>query len=637
LTARKGAPGLEGSLSPLPKGSPTIRPSGLGSRWFGPERCEFLVWAPSARKVELRLVSPKKTLVAMESDGSGYHWAVLSGLKPGTEYLYRLDGKAERPDPASRRQPRGVHGPSAVADPAFSWHDRNWKGLPLERAVIYELHVGAFSRAGDFAGVVPRLDTLAELGVTTLCLMPVAQFPGTRNWGYDGVYPFAVQDCYGGTAGLKRLIDAAHLRGLAVMLDVVYSHLGPEGNYLRDFGPYFTGRTPWGEAVNLDGAGSDEVRRFFIESALRWLDEFHVDGLRLDAVHAWRDSSARPFAEELAHAAHGLSQAQGRRVHIIAESVLNDPRIIRPSAEGGWGCDAQWSKDFHHALHSALTGERAGYYADFSGLADLARAYRDAFVYVGQYSSWRRRSHGRSAQGLPASRFVVYAQDHDEAGNRPQGERLSTLVDFEALKLAAAAVALSPYLPLLFMGEEYGERAPFFYFTSHGDRGLAAAVRQGRGRMFDSFAWHGKTAPDPNAAATFSRCKLDDGLRRKGRHARLQDFYRRLYALRREHPALVPRDRDNLDVEAREETRALVVRRRAGAEEAFFVLHFGKQAGRLRLELAGGRWAKLLDSAQPQWGGPGSPAAERLAGGPVELSLAPLCVVVYGRSPALDS
>jgi len=608
------------------------KPAGLGCRWLGPERCEFLVWAPAARQVELRLVSPQKALVPMETDGSGYHWAVLPRIKPGTEYLYRLDGKTERPDPASRWQPHGVHGPSAVVDPAFTWHDQNWKGLPLERTVIYELHVGTFSRAGTFAGVIPQLDTIAGLGATTLCLMPVAQFPGERNWGYDGVYPFAVQDSYGGTAGLKRLMDAAHQRGLAVLLDVVYNHLGPEGNYLRDFGPYSTGKTPWGEAVNLDGAGSDEVRRFFIESALRWLDEFHVDGLRLDAVHALRDFSARPFVEELVQAAHELGRAQGRRVPIIAESILNDPRVIRPSAEGGWGCDAQWSKDFHHALHTALTGEQAGYYADFSGLSDLAQAYREAFVYVGQYSSWRRRSHGRSAQGLPASRFVVYAQDHDEAGNRPRGERLPALVDFEALKLAAGAVALSPYLPLLFMGEEYGEPAPFLYFTSHGDRSLAASVRQGRGKMFDSFAWRDRTAPDPNAAATFSRCKIDCGLRRKGRHAVLQDFYRRLYALRREHPALVPRDRESLDVEAHEEARALVVRRRAGAEEAFFVLHFGKKTGRLRLELPGGGWAKLLDSAQPQWGGPGSPAAPRLAGGPAELNLAPLCVVVYGRS-----
>ncbi len=608
------------------------KPAGLGSRFIDPERCEFLVWAPSARKVELRLLSPKKSLAPMETDGSGYHWIVLPGIRPGTGYLYRLDGKTERPDPASRCQPYGVHGPSTVVDPTFTWHDRNWKGLPLERHVIYELHVGTFSKAGTFAGVIPQLDAIADIGATALCLMPVAQCPGSRNWGYDGVYPFATQDSYGGVTGLKRLIDAAHRRGLAIMLDVVHNHLGPEGNYLRDFGPYFAGKTPWGEAINLDGPGSDEVRRFFIESACRWLDEFHADGLRLDAVHALRDFSARPFVEELTQAAHGIGQAQGRNINIIAESILNDPRVVQPSAAGGWGCDGQWSKDFHHSLHVALTGERAGFYADYSGLSDLARAYKDAFVYVGQYSSWRRRSHGRSAQGLPASRFVVYSQDHDETGNRPRGERLAALVDFEALKLAAGAVALSPYIPLLFMGEEYEEKAPFYYFTSHADRRLAAAVRRGRRQMYDGHGWPDRSSPDPDSPAAFTRSKLDHSLRHKGRHALLRGFYRSLYALRREHPALAPRDRENLDVELNEKFQALAVRRRAGSEESFFILHFGKTTDRLRLELPGGNWTKLLDSAQPQWGGPGSPAADRLAGGPVELDLAPLCVVVYGKS-----
>jgi maltooligosyltrehalose trehalohydrolase len=569
----------------------------------------------------------------METDGSGYHWAVLPGIKPGTEYLYRLDGKKERPDPASRCQPSGVHGPSAVEDPVFAWHDQRWKGLPLERHVIYELHVGAFTKAGTFAGLIPHLDTLADVGVTALCLMPVAQNPGDRNWGYDGVYPFAVQHSYGGSDGLKRLIDAAHAKGLAVLLDVVHNHLGPEGNYLRDFGPYFTaGHTPWGEAVNLDGAGSDEVRRYFIESVLRWAGECHADGLRLDAIHALRDFSARPFVEELTDAAHSLAHSQGRLFHIFAESILNDPRVVTPSAQGGWGCDAQWIKDFQHSLHVALTGEDLGYYADYSGLADLARAYRNAYVFTGQYSAWRQRSFGRSAQGLPASRFLVYSQDHDEAGNRPQGERLAALLDFEALKLAASAVALSPYIPLLFMGEEYAETAPFFFFTDHSDHGLAAAVRQGRERMFAERRWPKAAAVEPNSAATFGRCKLDQGLRRKGRHAVLQSFYKRLYGLRREHAALAPRDRENLDASVHEEARALVIRRRAGAEEALFVLHFGKSAARLRLDLPGGNWLKLLDSAQPQWGGPGSPAAERLAGGPAELNLAPLSAVVYGRS-----
>ena len=607
-------------------------PAGLGARYLGAGRCEFLVWAPSAKRVVLRLTAPEEKLVPMTADGAGYHWAVVADARPGAEYFYLLDG-LERPDPASRAQPRGVHGPSAVTDPAYKWKDGHWKGLPQESFVIYELHTGTFSPGGDFSGIIPRLDALKDLGVTVVGLMPVAQFPGARNWGYDGVYPFAVQDSYGGARELKRLVEACHLRGLAVMLDVVYNHLGPEGNYLRDFGPYFTSgyKTPWGQALNFDGPGSDEVRRFFIESAVRWVDEFHIDALRLDAVHAIRDFSARPFAEELTAAVHGLGRARGRRVQVIAESSLNDSQVIRPQEAGGWGCDAQYCKDFHDALHTALTGERAGKYRDFSGLRDLARSYRDAFVYTGQYSVCRGRRHGRSAAGRPAAQFLVFAQDHDEAGNRPRGERLSSLADFEALKLAAGAVALSPFLPLLFMGEEYGEEAPFLYFTDFADKALAEAVRLGRRRAFDSGAQKGEV-PDPNSKAAFLRSRLNQALRGKGKHAVLQGFYRRLYALRREQPALASLDRENLDVELNEEAGLMTVRRRAGGEEVFFILNFSKKAGRIRLELPGGSWTRLLDSAQPQWGGPGSPAAERLAGGPVELSLAPRCVVLYGRA-----
>ena len=608
-------------------------PSRLGARWLGRERCEFLVWAPQARRVDLRLLSPKEKLVPMAADGSGYHWAAVAGLEPGAEYLFRLDRKLERPDPASCWQPRGVHGPSAVADPGYAWKRPGFKGLPLESFVIYELHVGTFSPEGTFAGVIPWLDTLKGLGVTVLGLMPAAQFPGERNWGYDGVFPFAAQQSYGGPLGLKSLVDACHERGLAVMLDVVYNHLGPEGNHLRDFGPYFSSdaRTPWGPAINLDGPGSDEVRRFFIENALRWAGEFRVDGLRLDAVHALRDSSARPFVEELTEAVHESARALGRRVQVIAESHLNDPRVVRPPELGGWGCDAQYSKDFHHALHTALTKERSRAYGDFAGVPDLARAFGEAFVYTGQHSRYRGRRLGRRPADRPGQQFVVFSQDHDEAGNRPRGERLSALAGLEGAKLAAAAVAWSPFIPLLFMGEEYGEAAPFLYFTSHQDRGLAAAVRQGRRRMFAGMAGL-KGMPDPNAPGTFRRSKLDQSLRTVGRHAMLQDFYGRLYALRRELPALASHDRQAMEVALHEGSQCLVVRRWAGAEDAFFVLHFGRESGRLRLELAGGLWEKLLDSAQERWGGPGSPAAARLVGAPVELALAPRSVVLYGRT-----
>lgn len=578
------------------------------------------------------MVAPEKKLVPMTTDGSGYHWLALENVEPGAEYFYRLDGGLERPDPASRVQPRGVHGPSAVADPAYQWKDGGWKGLPQERAVIYELHTGTFSPEGTFAGIIPRLDALKDLGVTVIALMPVAQFPGRRNWGYDGVYPFAAQNSYGGADGLKRLVEACHLRGLAVMLDVVYNHQGPEGCYLRDFGPYFSSeyKTPWGPAFNFDGPHSDEVRRFFLESALRWLDEFNIDALRLDAVHAIRDFSARPFIEELSAAAHELGRVRGRRVHIIAESGLNDPRVIRPPEAGGWGCDAQYCKDFHHSLHTALTGERAGKYRDFSGLRDLAESYRGAFVYAGRYSPCRQRRHGRAADGAPASRFLVFAQDHDEAGNRPRGERLASLVDFESLKLAAGAVALSPFIPLLFMGEEYGEKAPFLYFTDFADKGLAEAVRRGRRKAFIA-AGKGGALPAPNDAAAFLRSRPDPGLRRKGKHAALESFYRRLYSLRREHPALAKPDRENLNAVLHEAPGLLTVHRRAGEEEVFFMLNFSEDPGSVKLEIPGGSWVRLLDSAERRWGGPGGRAPERLAGGPSELHLSPRCVVLYGK------
>ena len=611
---------------------PEGMPAGLGARYLGPGRCEFFVWAPSSGRVELRITAPEKKLIPMTTDGSGYHWVTVEDAGPGTEYLYRLEGGLERPDPASGAQPRGVHGPSAVVDPAYVWKDRNWKGLPRERFVIYELHTGTFSPEGTFAGILPRLDALKDLGVTVVALMPVAQFPGARNWGYDGVYPYAAQDSYGGARELKRLVEACHQRGLAVMLDVVYNHLGPEGNYLRNFGPYFTSdyKTPWGPALNFDGPGSDGVRRFFIESAVRWLEEFHIDALRLDAVHAIRDFSALSFVEELAAAAHETGRAQGRRIQVIAESSMNDPRVIRSPETGGWGCDAQYCKDFHHSLHVALTGERTGQYRDFAGLRDLARSYRGAFVYTGEYSVCRGRRYGRAAAGMPASQFLVFAQDHDEAGNRPRGERLSVLADFEALKLAAGAVALSPFIPFLFMGEEYGEEAPFLYFTSHSDKALARAVRLGRRKEFNSAAHKGEI-PDPNDETTFLRSRLDPGLRLKGKHAVLESFYRRLYALRRQHPALAELDRDNLDVTLHEEAGVMTVSRRAGGEEVFFILNFSKKPGRVKLDLPGESWAKLLDSAEPQWCGPGSPAPGRLAG-PSELSLSPLCVVLYGKT-----
>jgi maltooligosyltrehalose trehalohydrolase len=579
----------------------------LGATVLEGGRCRFLLWAPGAERVQVHLLGPGEGVRHLERLGPGYHHGVLEGVPAGSLYRYHLPGDRERPDPASRSQPEGVHGPSQVVDPEFPWTDRGWSGRALPEYVIYELHVGTFSADGTFEGAIPHLDRLRDLGVTALELMPVAPFPGERNWGYDGVYPFAVQESYGGPVGLKRLVDACHARGLAVVLDVVYNHLGPEGNYLAEFGPYFTDRyrTPWGQAVNFDGPGSDEVRRFFIESALQWLDEYHFDALRLDAVHAILDHSARPFLQELAEAVERKAEALRRPLHLVAESALNDPRLIRSRELGGYGLDAQWSDDFHHALHVLLTGEGQGYYQDFGSLTDLEDAFRDGFVYAGRYSAYRRRRHGSSSRDVPARRFVVCAQNHDQVGNRMLGERLASIVDLERCKLASAAVLLSPFVPLLFMGEEYGESAPFLYFVSHGDPVLVEAVRRGRKEEFAAFGWRDEP-PDPQAEETFRRSKLDHGLRERAQHRALYELHRELIRLRRSVPALRRLDKEQMEVRAFDPEATLRLRRWEGGSEVAILLHFG--AGAAAVELPRGRWRKILDSADERWGGPGSPA-----------------------------
>jgi maltooligosyltrehalose trehalohydrolase len=534
----------------------------------------------------------------------GYFSGTCDDVAPGSRYFYRLKGGAERPDPASRFQPEGVHGPSQVISPAFPWTDQDWGGLSLVNYVIYELHVGAFTPAGTFDAVIEHLDGLKELGITALELMPVAQFPGTRNWGYDGVYPFAPQNSYGGPEGLMRLVDACHRRGLAVILDVVYNHLGPEGNYLWDYGDYFTDRyrTPWGDAVNFDGPYSDEVRRFFLENALNWIQTYHFDALRLDGLHAVCDNSPRPFVAELAQAVQALGESLNRRVYLMAESDLNDARLIRAPEVGGYGLDAHWNEDFHHALHTLLTGEQDGYYQDFGQLAQLAKAFREGFVYSGQYSPYRRRRHGSSSRGLPARRFVVFAQNHDQVGNRLRGDRLPRLVSFEALKLAAGAVILSPFIPLLFMGEEYGETAPFHYFISHLDPALAEAVRRGRREEFAAFAWQGEP-PDPQSEETFLLSKLDHGLKQQENHRLLWEFYRELLRLRRE--AMVFSDQEGREV-YRDEPKQVLWVRSGGGQETALGMNFGDRAVSAVFPWPEGRWAKLLDSVEAAWGGPGS-------------------------------
>lgn len=607
----------------------------LGARYEGEGRCAFRVWAPRARAVALRLVRPVERVVPLAAVEDGYHEAVVDGVEPGARYLYRLDGALERPDPASRSQPEGVHGPSEVVDDRPDAHGVDlvggWAGLPLAGYVLYELHVGTFTAEGTFDAVIPHLDGLRELGVTALELMPIAQFPGARNWGYDGVYPWAVQGSYGGPAGLRRLVAACHARGLAVVLDVVMNHLGPEGNYLADFGPYFTARytTPWGAAVNVDGPGSDEVRRYFLEHCLRWFVEFQVDALRVDAVHEIHDRTARPFLEELSGAVRACAGALGRPLHLIAESNQNDPRIVRPPEAGGLGFDAHWADDLHHALHVALTGEQGHYYADYAGVADLARALERGYVLEGERSGYRGRRHGRPAEGLSPASLVVCAQNHDQVGNRPRGERLSTLVPPDAQRLAAATVLLSPFTPLLFMGEEYGETAPFPYFTSHGDPDLAEAVRRGRRAEFP-----GEDPPDPQAPATFQAAVLRRPLER-GPHRELLAYHRELLALRRElEAALGPARAGRLGATADPGRGVVVVRRRGEGGEALLVLSFAADARSLTLELAPGAYARRLDSSEARWGGPGCAAPAALQPDPAgraSLTLPPRSCALYLR------
>ncbi len=602
------------------------KPSGIGAICLPGGGGWFTVWAPRARRMEVRLVTRGNRTIPMEEYDHGYHSVLIPDAEPGDLYWFVIDGNQQRPDPASRRQPQGVHGPSAIAASEFTWGDAGWQGPPLADYIFYELHVGTFTPEGTFDAIVPHLDGLRDLGVTAIELMPVAAFPGARNWGYDGVFPWAVQETYGGPEGLKRLVNACHAKGLALVLDVVYNHLGPEGNYLSDFGPYFTDRyrTPWGAALNFDGLGSDEVRRFFIDNAVTWLMDFHIDALRLDALHAIVDNSAYTFIEELAETFHAATRREGRNAFLIGESTANNARLVRPRQRGGLGIDAQWNDDFHHALHVLLTGEQGGYYADFDGRADmLATAVRQGFVYTGQYSRYRDRRHGTSSRGTPPERFVVFSQNHDQVGNRAACDRLCQSLDFPALKAVAATVLLSPNLPLLFMGEEYGEPAPFPYFVSHSDPDLVKAVREGRQREFASFGWRGEIL-DPEAEATFLAGRLDRTHVSESWHPALYAFYRECLRLRKTLVPLDPATGRTATATAIGE-KALLVERETNDVHTLLVVNLGVDS--VELALTAGPWRRVMDAAEGRWQGPGSSLPptvedhERLQLGPWDAAL----------------
>jgi maltooligosyltrehalose trehalohydrolase len=597
-----------------------IRPSALGATRFSSQGWQFAVWAPQREKVELHLQSGRSQYLPMERDNLGYFHAKVAEADEGSTYFYRLDGASERPDPASRFQPEGVHGASQLVDFAgFPWSDANWKGPSLADGVFYELHVATFAAEGTFAALTPHLDRLADLGVTTIELMPIAQFPGGRNWGYDGVYPFAVQNTYGSPRDLQKFVNEAHARGLAVALDVVYNHLGPEGNYLSEYGPYFTNHysTPWGAALNFDGPQSDEVRFFFIQSALYWLEHFHIDALRLDAIHGIFDASALPFLAEFSTAVAALSTRLNRKIHLIAESDLNDARTVMPTERFGIGMDAQWSDDFHHSVHALLTREKFGYYADFGDIHHLVVTLQNGWYYSGQYSRYRQRKFGNAAPRAEKWRFVVCNQNHDQVGNRALGERLSRLVSFESLKLAAGITILSSFVPLLFMGEEYGETAPFLYFTSHGDPELAEAVRRGREAEFARFRSHADV-PNPQSESTFATSKLDHSLANEEPHRTLRRFYKMLLQFRRAHRLT---EAHQIGVTEYPAEQAVLTLRSACSTLIAALFHFGAGPATLALELPPGTWETRIDSADPKWLGQGALPAKMITEGPATLNM----------------
>jgi maltooligosyltrehalose trehalohydrolase len=519
----------------------------------------FDVWAPGRRRVELLLCPSER--VPMAPGKRGWWHVEVPRAKAGDRYFYSLEGGPGRPDPRSAWQPDGVDGPSALVDHGtFSWSDEDWAGFDLPPAVLYEMHVGTFSEQGTFDAAIEHLGHLLDLGVTAVEVMPVAEFSGSRGWGYDGADLWAPNAAYGGPEGFKRFVDACHQNGLGVVLDVVYNHLGPAGNYLSEFGPYFTDRyqTPWGWAVNFDGEGSYGTRDFVVSNARMWYSDYHVDGLRLDAVHAIFDESALHILEELSVAVGRLADDLRRDLWLIAESDRNDPRICRPRDKYGYGIDACWDDDFHHALHTVLTGENVGYYVDFGQISQLAKAFHDGYVFDGQFSEFRQRRHGRPAGDLAGESFVCCLQNHDQVGNRAFGERLSALAGPGLLKVGAALVLLSPFVPMLFQGEEWAASTPFLYFTDP-DPELGRAVREGRRREFPIH--EGAEVPDPQGPATFARSKLDWSELAREPHRDLLDWYRQLLALRRKEPDLGAGDRKQVVTAFSEDARWLVVRR----------------------------------------------------------------------------
>lgn len=577
------------------------------------------MWAPLARRLEVQLIGERPRCVPLERGPGDVFEGFAEGIGAGADYFVVLDGARARPDPVSRWQPLGVHGPSRVVDPAaHRWSAQDWRGLPLERYIVYELHVGTFTAAGTFAGAIGALDHLCSLGITAVELMPVAEFPGGRNWGYDGVHLFAAQSTYGGPEGLCAFVDACHTRGVAVILDVVLNHVGPEGNYLAELAPFFGKRpTPWGPGFDLDGPASGGVRRHLISSALSWLRDYRIDALRLDAVQAIHDGSRRHLLAELEGAVRGADL--GRPAYLIAETDRHDVRVIRPRARGGYALDAKWSDDFHHALRAVLTGDKRGHFADFGRVAQLAEAITDGAVRP------HRGGTRAPAARLPGNRFVVYVQNHDQIANASQGRRLSEIVGRRAHALAATLLFATPNVPMLFMGEEYGERAPFLYFVSHSDPALVDAVRRGRRHELGALGAGGELGAlldDPQAEAPFLASKLDWSRLAAPAHAQTLAMYRELIALRRGTPALARCRKDRTRAWWSEAGRWLVVERRdPSARSAVVVCNLSDHDNAIPCgDPDPGTYDLAFATDEPRYGGSASPqACFELQGDPVTL------------------
>jgi len=595
---------------------------------------QFRVWAPHAEKMTLRLTSEGRD-VDMHPVAGGY-WSVREdGLKPGTRYRYRIDGGDHFPDPASLSQPDGVHGDSElVLLDDFRWTDQGWKNIPLDEMIQYELHTGTFSPSGNFEGIAERLGYLADLGINAIELMPVGQFSGERNWGYDGAYPFAVHDSYGGAKRLMSLVDACHRKGIAVILDVVYNHFGPEGNYVSQFGDYFSGNysTPWGKPVNFDGPLSDQVRDYILQNAMMWFRDFHIDALRLDAVHAIYDLGAKHVLQEMAEKLKLTGQSMNKPGYLIAESHLNDVRMINPAEKGGYGLDAQWSDDFHHAVHALTTGERDGYYMDYGDPGQLAKAMKEVFIYNGQYSEFRKKSYGNSTEGNPGDQFVIFSQNHDQVGNRKLGERLISLTGFETAKLVAGTMFITPNIPMLFMGEEYGERNPFYYFVSHLDPELNMLVRKGRENEFRDFQQGGKAAPHPDAPESFEQSKLSWGFGSDPEQGAMLRFYKELIRLRKHHPVLRATNKEN--IEAGNDVNLLWAVRTEKKDVVFAFMNYSDKHRQVTVprepDMA---LHRILESCAADWKGPGTVSPESTAAGE-KITVREHSIVIYSNLKA---